>query len=89
MPPFRTDDWPVLESFNLTEELEQEHRSAWYKMLDEIDPAFYQNDKLRAVDYRDWTIRRCNESRLGKAEQVSGQLTQMMRDARLRESVDG
>lgn len=56
-------------------------------ILDEIDPAFYLGDNLQALDYRDWTIRRCNESRLRKAEQVSARLADLLKDARLRESL--
>jgi hypothetical protein len=35
LPPFRTDDWPLLESFNLETEVQQKCRSDWYKFLDD------------------------------------------------------
>ncbi len=57
-------------------------------VLDEMTPGFYQNDKLRQLDYTDWMIRRCNESRLGKAEKVPDQMTDLMKDKRLREKVE-
>jgi len=57
-------------------------------ILDELTPDFYQNDKLRQLDYTDWTIRRCNESRLAKAEQVPEQVADLINDERLREKVE-
>ena len=132
LPPFRTDDWPLLESFNIKPELQQKARSAWYTMLDdryadgldrtirqgsfdaarsemllygdaakilqrkadriadilgEMTADFYRNDRLRAPDVLDWTIRRCNESRLGKAKPVPDQMAEAMKDEGLREKV--
>ncbi len=53
-----------------------------------MTPDFYRNDKLQPPDYTDWTIRRCNESRLGKARQVPDQMAHLMKDELLREKVE-
>ncbi len=133
LPPFRTDDWPVLESFNIKPELQQQCRTDWYKVLDDRyadmldrtirqgrfdaarsemllhgDPAailrrkadridgildeatadFYANDNLRALDFTDWTIRRCNESRLGRAAGVPDGMAELLKDERLQQKLD-
>ena len=56
-------------------------------ILDEISAEFYTNDKLQALDYRDWTIRRCNESRAGKAKQVPAQMADAAANKLLTEKV--
>jgi len=133
LPPFRTDDWPLLESVCIEPELQQKCRSDWYAELDgryadgldrtirqgnfdaaksemllygdgsqilarkadriadvlrEIDPAFYDNDRLKTLDFTDWTIRRCNESRLGKASGVGEQLGELLKNEQLQEKIE-
>ena len=46
LPPFRTDDWPLRESFGHKDELKQKARSQWYRDLDD-----------RFADMLDRTIR--------------------------------
>jgi len=133
LPPFRTDDWPVIESSNLEPELKQKCRAGWYRFLDdryadmldriirqgafdaaksemllygdatnmlkrkadriaavlaEMNPEFYNNDKLKPLDYTDWTIRRCNEARLGKAAQVPDQMANLIKNKRLHDAIE-
>jgi sialate O-acetylesterase len=57
-------------------------------ILGEITPDFYRNDNLRKINFTDWTIRRCNEARLGKAEQVPDQMVELMKDERLQEKIE-
>ncbi len=57
-------------------------------ILGEMNPEFYRNDNLRKLNLLDWTIRRCNEARLGKAAQVPDQMVELMKDNRLREKVE-
>jgi len=56
-------------------------------VLDEISAEFYANDKLQALDYRDWTIRRCNESLASKAKQVPAQIAEAVKDKGLAEKI--
>jgi len=133
LPPFRTDDWPLLESFNVQPELQQKSRSAWYEklnggyadgldrtirqgsfdaarsemllygnaakilqrkadrmeaILEEMDAGFYEKAGLWALDYTDWTIRRCNESRLGQAKNVPEQMAEAMKDKDLQKKIE-
>ncbi len=133
LPPFRTDDWPLLEIFNITPEHKQRARSAWYKsldgryadmldrvirqgrfesarsewllycdatgilrskadriaaILDEIDPGLYRDDRLKRLDYTDWTIRRCNEARVRKASRVPDQMAELVKDKWLSEATE-
>ena len=57
-------------------------------ILGEMTPDFYKNDNLRKLNFVDWTIRRCNESRLAKAAQVPDQMVELIKDERLQEKIE-
>ena len=56
-------------------------------VLGEMNGEFYRNENLRQLDYTDWTIRRCNESRLRKAAQVPDQMAELMKNKPLGRSI--
>jgi len=58
------------------------------EILGEMDADFYENDKLRTLNFTDWTIRRCNESQLSRAANVSDAMAKLLQDERLREKLD-
>jgi sialate O-acetylesterase len=57
-------------------------------ILDEIDPGLYRDDRLKRLDYADWTIRRCNEARVRKAAGVPDQMADLVDNERLRGAME-
>jgi len=56
-------------------------------ILGEMTAEYYRNDKLRQLNYTDWTIRRCNESRLGKAGQVPDRMAELVKKTEVVQSI--
>jgi len=57
-------------------------------ILDEMTGDFYRNDKLKMLDFTDWTIRRCNESHLRQAAEVPEQMDEALGNKQLQEKID-
>ena len=57
------------------------------EILDEMDPSFYEGDRLRWVDERDWRIRREDERRLREAANASEQMKKLLADEDLARKV--
>jgi len=83
------NDWCSWEQLTQIEQANVQRmiREETAAILDEMSAGFYRNDKLRVLDHTDWTLRRCDEARLGSARNVPDQMGRVLGDERVQESI--